>query len=522
MHLTARTEIGDTNGAQQCPTHPYRGSLTPPGVPTPYLGLDVLLGGGHQAGTAEPQHHHDGEEEAGGQDPARKARAPVAPHNPPPKRGHEFMAGHGNWGRGGVRICSATSSRSHSTYLDMQPRKSCSCCGGSGGCALALPRSFTGGLSPFARGPGRGEAMLNLGTHVGTPSPLPPQHVMGVPISPRDPLPAKGAQRIPAGPHPEPPQRAWGCGKLIRHEKKEICSALQNSDGSQEGSEAPSPIPAARTPPHLCGAGGCQGWIPIPIPAVLVGSPEPRVLDIPSQAGTGWAGKKGDSEEGGPHHSGHPQRGSWRHPHLEHHDFAIVCLQVEGPGGGDEALGRADDVVAEGGDQIQHGKGRRLQLQALQRSGDITSALSPRHPPRQDTSHPEVTAGLSRVLGSGLNLLLPGMQSDVPGSNPTPGGSPREGCDPCGDHPALGSSPSPRSVPLGLGSPSCGRDNGSGAAAMPRAFLSWQPLGALDSWPSRQFVIFKASLLESAWLLPATGSEHFPTAPCTVKPANRK
>ena len=137
--------------------------------------------------------------------------------------------------------------------------------------------------------------MLNMGTHVGTPSPLPPQHVMGVPISPRDPLPAKGAQRIPAGPHPEPPQRAWGCGKLIRHEKREICSALQNSDGSQEGSEAPSPIPAARTPPHLCGAGGCQGWIPIPIPAVLVGSPEPRVLDIPSQAGTGWAGKKGDS-----------------------------------------------------------------------------------------------------------------------------------------------------------------------------------------------------------------------------------
>lgn len=57
---------------------------------------------------------------------------------------------------------------------------------------------------------------------------------------------------------------------------------------------------------------------------------------------------------------------------------------------------------------------------------------------------------------------------------------------------------------------------------MPRAFLSWQPLRALDSWPSRRFVIFKASLLESAWLLPATGFEHFPTAPCTVKPANRK
>lgn len=64
-------------------------------VPTPYLGLDVLLGGSDQAGTAEPQHHHDGEEEAGGQDPARKARAPVAPHHPPPKRRDQFMAGHG-------------------------------------------------------------------------------------------------------------------------------------------------------------------------------------------------------------------------------------------------------------------------------------------------------------------------------------------------------------------------------------------------------------------------------------------
>lgn len=169
--------------------------------------------------------------------------------------------------------------------------------------------------------------------------------------------------------------------------------------------------------------------------------------------GLGGQGKKGDSEEGDPHPSGHAQRRSWGHPHLEHHDFAIVCLQVEGPGGGDEALGRADDVVAEGGDQIQHGKGRRLQLQALQRSGNITSALSPRHPPRQDTSHPEVTAGLSRVLSSGLHLLLPGMQCDVPGSNPVPGGSPSEGCDPWGDHPALGSSPSPRTVPSGWDHP---------------------------------------------------------------------
>lgn len=54
----------------------------------------------------------------------------------------------------------------HCTYLDMQPRKSCSGCGGSACCALALPRgSFTGGFSPFAQGPGEGEAMLSLGTH---------------------------------------------------------------------------------------------------------------------------------------------------------------------------------------------------------------------------------------------------------------------------------------------------------------------------------------------------------------------
>lgn len=48
---------------------------------------------------------------------------------------------------------------------------------------------------------------------------------------------------------------------------------------------------------------------------------------------------------------------------------------------------------------------------------------------------------------------------------------------------------------------------------MPRAFLSWQPLSALDSWPSRQFVIFKASLLESAWLLPCHWLRTFSDSP---------
>lgn len=168
--------------------------------------------------------------------------------------------------------------------------------------------------------------------------------------------------------------------------------------GGLRGSQPPPSSPDPHSGTHLCGAGGCQGWIPIPIPAVLAGSPVPRVLDTPSQAGTGSAGKEGEgSEEGSPYSPGHPQGGSWGHPHLKHHNFAIICLQVEGPGGGDEALGRADNVVAEGGDQIQHGKRRRFQLQALQRSGDITSALSPRHPPRRATSHPELMAGLSRV-----------------------------------------------------------------------------------------------------------------------------
>lgn len=206
---------------------------------------------------------------------------------------------------------------------------------------------------------------------------------------------------------------------------------------------------------------------------------------------------------------GTQQGGDARHPHLKHHDFAIVRLQVEGPGGGDEALGRADNVIAEGGDQIEHGERRLLQLQALQRSRDIVSPLSPCHPIQGTTSHPEDVAGLSWMLRAG----------DVQDRGPAPGGSPSLGLCPQGCHPAPGLSPTPRQPRARTSS----LNNRSRAAPRCRGrFLSWQPLRALDSWPSRRFVIFKASLLESAWLLPATGFEHFPTAPCTVRAANRK
>lgn len=43
--------------------------------------------------------------------------------------------------------------------------------------------------------------------------------------------------------------------------------------------------------------------------------------------------------------------------HLEDHDLAIISLQVEGPGGGDEALGGAHDVVAPAGHGLHHGGG---------------------------------------------------------------------------------------------------------------------------------------------------------------------
>lgn len=54
--------------------------------------------------------------------------------------------------------------------------------------------------------------------------------------------------------------------------------------------------------------------------------------------------------------------------HLEDHDFAIISLQVESPGGGDETLGGADDVIAPAGHSIHHRHrlrpvGHGLQLQ---------------------------------------------------------------------------------------------------------------------------------------------------------------
>lgn len=142
----------------------------------------------------------------------------------------------------------------------------------------------------------------------------------------------------------------------------------------------------------------------------------------------------------------------------------------------------------------------------------------PSSPTPQTMSHPEDVAGLSRALRSGAQPASP-RDGDVqnvrssPGRVTEPGAAvPRAITQPQGHHPAP-RQPCARTSAL---------NNRSGAAERPRAFLSWQPLCALDSWPSRRFVIFKASLLESAWLLPATGFEHFPTAPCTVKPANRK
>ena len=44
-----------------------------------HLELEVLAGRGHQGGAAQPQHHQHRQEEAAGQDPARKPRAPAPP-----------------------------------------------------------------------------------------------------------------------------------------------------------------------------------------------------------------------------------------------------------------------------------------------------------------------------------------------------------------------------------------------------------------------------------------------------------
>lgn len=52
--------------------------------------------------------------------------------------------------------------------------------------------------------------------------------------------------------------------------------------------------------------------------------------------------------------------------YLENHDLAIVGLQVEGPGRGDEALSRADDVIAPAGHRLHHRGGLWAQSHGLQ------------------------------------------------------------------------------------------------------------------------------------------------------------
>lgn len=47
--------------------------------------------------------------------------------------------------------------------------------------------------------------------------------------------------------------------------------------------------------------------------------------------------------------------------YLKNHNFSIISLQVESPGGGDEALGRADDVVAPTGHGLHHRGGLRAE-----------------------------------------------------------------------------------------------------------------------------------------------------------------
>lgn len=41
--------------------------------------------------------------------------------------------------------------------------------------------------------------------------------------------------------------------------------------------------------------------------------------------------------------------------HLENHNLPVVGLQVKGPGGGDEALGGAHNIVAPAGHGLHHG-----------------------------------------------------------------------------------------------------------------------------------------------------------------------
>lgn len=52
--------------------------------------------------------------------------------------------------------------------------------------------------------------------------------------------------------------------------------------------------------------------------------------------------------------------------YLKNHNLAIISLQVEGPGGGDEALGGADNVVAPTGHGLHHRGGLRAERHGLE------------------------------------------------------------------------------------------------------------------------------------------------------------
>lgn len=129
---------------------------SPPAVlstPHPiYLCLDVLLGGSHQTGTAQPQHHHDGEEEAGGQDPAGKARAPVAPHHPPPKRRDQFMAGHGVGTGVGGPCCSTSPHSPTALTWTCSPGSRAPAAVGPGAAPWLCPLAPSQGASPPSPG----------------------------------------------------------------------------------------------------------------------------------------------------------------------------------------------------------------------------------------------------------------------------------------------------------------------------------------------------------------------------------
>lgn len=56
--------------------------------------------------------------------------------------------------------------------------------------------------------------------------------------------------------------------------------------------------------------------------------------------------------------------------YLKHHNLAVVSLQVEGPGGGDEALGRADNVVAPAGHGLHHRGRLRAESHGSQLPGE--------------------------------------------------------------------------------------------------------------------------------------------------------